>query len=51
MRNNLVLVSDIREWLLTRKIIDHMGTDFGAIDIDIDNRCSNCVILNLPMKC
>ena len=32
MNENPILVKDIREWLLTRKIKDRYGNDFGAIE-------------------
>ena len=31
MNENPVLVKDIREWLLTRKIKDHYGNEIGTI--------------------
>ena len=36
MNENPILVKDIREWLLTRKIKDRYGNDFGTIE----NICS-----------
>ena len=32
MNENLILVKDIREWLLTRKIKDRYGNDFSTIE-------------------
>ena len=32
MNKNRILVQDIREWLLTRKIKDRHGNDFGTIE-------------------
>ena len=32
INENLVLVSDIRKWLLTRKVIDCIGSDYGTIE-------------------
>ena len=36
MNENPILVKDIKEWLLTRKIKDGYGNDFGTIE----NICS-----------
>ena len=30
MKENAVLINDIRKWLLTRKMIDCIGNDYGA---------------------
>ena len=30
MRENAVLINDIRKWLLSRKMIDRIGNDYGA---------------------
>ena len=30
MKENAVLVNDIRKWLLSRKMIDHIGNGYGA---------------------
>ena len=30
MRENVVLINDIRKWLLSRKIIDRTGNDYGT---------------------
>ena len=30
MRDNAVLINDITKWLLSRKIIDPIGNDYGT---------------------
>ena len=30
MKENAVLINDIRKWLLSRKMVDRIGNDYGA---------------------
>ena len=30
MRESTILINNIRKWLLSRKMIDRMGNDYGA---------------------
>ena len=32
MRENAVLINDMRKWLLSRKIIDRTGNDYGTYE-------------------
>ena len=32
MRENVVLINDMRKWLLSRKIIDRTGNDYGTYE-------------------